>query len=223
MSALVIKTGMTVEQQIARKYAAEGILVLTGAFTPETLDQAVPQDCKAILSLGVCGGLADSALIGQAFICSTLVTPDGEFEADVDWRRRLFGATRYYECHWWSSGNFNTANTVAERAALVKQTGCAVIDDETFAVAAVAKKRGIAFQALRTVSDGAEDNLPPAVVNALNPDGSDNLYSVIASVAQDPTQIPALIQTAIEAKKSFDELETACIQVGPNFQWQSNS
>ena len=210
---------MIVEQQIARRYAAAGTLVLTGDMTIEQLDAALPPACTALLSLGICGGLAPQAQIGQAFICDVLATPEGNFQADTPWRKRLFAATRYFERHWYSSGLLNTANSPAQRADLFEQTGAWVIDDETHAVAVVAKKRGIAFQAMRTVSDGATDDLPPAVINALNPNGSDNLYAVLASLASDPEQLPTLIRTAIEAKRSYDELDTACVQVGPNFQW----
>lgn len=219
--SLVVKTGMVVERSIAIKYAASGTLVLTGEYTPETLDAAVPHDCTGIISIGVCGGLSPKAQIGQAFIYDAVVTPDATFLADVEWRKRLFAATKYYERHCWSSGQFNTANTIAQRADLFAKTNCAIIDDETYAVAMVAQKRGIAWIGLRTVSDGAEDNLPPAIVNALNPDGSDNLWNVIASIAGDPAQVPSLIETAINAKRSFDELETACIQAGPHFCWTS--
>ena len=220
MSSLVIKTGMVVEQSIAQQYAAQGILVLTGEYTPAALDAALPKDCKAILSFGVCGGLSPQAQIGQAFIYDACVTPSGIFYADIPWRKRLFAATKYYERRVWSSGDFNTANTVAEREQLLAQTGCWVIDDETYAVAAVADARDIAWVGLRTVSDGAEDNLPPAVLNALNANGTDNIEAVITSVVEDPAQIPALLETAMNAQKSYDELRTACITVGPNFQWQ---
>lgn len=219
MGALVIKTGMSVEQQIARKYAAPDVTVLVGLATASTLDQVVPNDCEAIMSLGVCGGLAPQAQIGQTFIYSKVVTPTDKYLCDPVWRKRLFSATHYYECHCYSSGEFNTANDEVQREQLFAQTGCWIIDDESFAVAEFAIKRNIAFIGLRTVSDGAEDNLPPAIINALNPDGTDNLRAVIESVVTDPLQIPTLIKTALEAKKSFDELETACIAVGANFQW----
>lgn len=230
MSALVIKTGMVIEQQIAQRYAAPGTLVLTGEYTATGLDAAVPQDCKAILSLGVCGGLAPAAEIGQAFIYDRIVTGLGNeqtFLCDVGWRKRLFSATRYYERGCWSTGQFNTANTIAQRSALYTTTNCWVIDDESFAVAQFAAKRGIACIGLRTVSDGAQNNLPPAVLNALNPDGTDNLWDVVQSLFTEPIdpvtkqlQITELLQTAANAKRSYDELETACIQVGPNFQWE---
>jgi adenosylhomocysteine nucleosidase len=220
MSALVIKTGMSIEQQIARTYAAPGTLVLSGEFTIDTLDAAVPKDCEAIISVGVCGGLSPKALIGQAFIYRACRSPGGlVYPAAVWWRQRLFAATKYYECDVWSSGEFNTANTITERAALFAQSGCDVIDDETFAVAGLAARRNIAWIGLRTVSDGAEDNLPAAVVDALNPNGTANIWAVAASVVKDPSELPALLNTAAEAKRSFDELDTACIQAGPNFQW----
>jgi adenosylhomocysteine nucleosidase len=216
---LVIKTGMTIEQQIVKRYALPSTVVLTGEFTVDTLDAAVPPDCDAIMSVGVCGGLSPDAQIGQAFIYDACVTPTGTLYADFAWRKRLFIATRYYECHVWSSGQFNTANTITERAALYAQTGCKVIDDETYSVAELAAHRKIPWIGMRTVSDGAADNLPPAIVDALNPDGSTNLEDVIASVVDDPAQIPALLQTATEAQKSFDELRTACLAAGPTFQW----
>ncbi len=222
MSALCIKTGMVVEQQIARKYAAPGTLVLTGKHTADDLQRVVPHDCRAIISLGVCGGLAPAARIGQAFIYDRIVTGLGNEETylcDPFWRKRLFEATRYYECRCWSTGEFNTANDEVHRAQLYEETGCWVIDDESYAVATFAVRRGISFIGLRTVSDGVEDDLPPAVIDALNPNGTTNLRAVIESIVEDPLQIPDLIKTALEAKKSFDELETACIAVGADFQW----
>ena len=218
MSKLVIKTGMAVEQAIAQRYAAAGTLVLTGEMDAVTLDAAVPKDCDAILSFGVCGGLAPDAKIGQTFIYSHVVSADGDRLCDVPWRQRLFAATHHFERHAWSMP-IDSGDTVADRAALFAKTGCWIDDDESSTVAVVAQGRQIAFGGLRAVSDGAEDNLPPAVVNALNPDGSDNLEAVFASVISDPLQIPALINTALEAQRAYCALKAACIAVGPGFQW----
>lgn len=221
MSKLVIKTGMQTEQQIATRYAVPGTLVLTGQFDVDALDKAVPSDCEALLSFGVCGALAPDPKVGQAFLCEALITLGARYLASSSWGERLSGVTKYPTQRWYSSGQFKVANTIEQRAQLFAQTGCWLIDDETYAVAQLAARRGIAFQALRTVSDGAEDNLPPAVLNALNPDGTDNLREVIESVVTDPLEIPALIRTALEAKRAFDELETAAIAAGPSFQWTS--
>lgn len=220
MTSLCIKTGMASEYNIAMRFARPGTQVLTGLQTADSLHKLVPDTCKAIISFGLCGGLAPEAQIGQAFIYDRVVTPTTMYPANIAWRKRLFAATRYYERGCWSTGDFNTANDEQQRADLFnKSGGCWIIDDETYAVARFAAERGISWIGLRVVSDGAEDNLPPAVLNALNPDGTDNIWNVLESVVSDPAQIPALIKTATEANKSLAELRTAALQAGPDLQW----
>lgn len=214
---LCIKTGMASEYKLAKAYAAPDALVLTGRQTVEDLHKSVGDSCTGIISFGLCGGLAFQAHIGQVFLASYVVTPKDTYQADTDWLKRLFDATHAYERHYWSTGDFNTANSVQERNRLFEHTKCWVIDDESYAVAQFAKERKIPFAVMRSVSDGAEDNLPPAVVNALNDNGTDNLWNVIKSVATNPFQIPALFKTAQEYFRSLDTLRTAAIQVGPHF------
>jgi len=216
---LVIKTGMASEFRVAKKYAAADVLVLTGILTVDALRKSVPSNARAIISLGLCGGLAPSIAVGDVVLAGIVDTPDGEYETDRGWTQRLYECTGALGVRWWSSGDFNTANNKIERDALFAKTRCQVIDDETFAVAQFAKERKLALAALRSVSDGEHDNLPPAVVDALNANGTDNLEAVIWSVVTDPLQVPALVKTALEYKKSMDALDRVCRQVGSNFQW----
>ena len=216
---LCIKTGMVMEERIARSYAAPGTLVLTGDMTVADLDRVVPYDCEAIMSFGLCGGIGTLPVVGQCFLATTMVTPSGNYHSDPAWLHRLFTKTRAYEVHWYSSGLFNTANTPEQRASLSASTGCQIIDDESRAVYEFAARRGIVAAAMRTVSDGAEDNLPPAVIDALGKNGSTDILEVMKSIILDPAQIPSLIKTAQEAKVSLDTLEAAAKQVGPTFQW----
>lgn len=218
---LVVKTGMSSETCIARKYASPDVAVLTGSWTVEQLEVNIGPKFNAILSFGLCGGLVGIAAVGQGYLCHTLKTPDGDFIGDPEWRRRLTQATGYMACDWWSSGQFNTANDAEQRDALFRKTGAWVIDDETYAIAQFAKRRGIPFQALRVVSDSINDDLPPAVVNALNANGTDNIVEIIESVCHDPFQIPSLIKTAMEYGKSLAELRAAAVHVGSTFQWSN--
>lgn len=224
---LYVKCGMSIEASIARTYASPDIPILSGVFTVDTLDAALAKDCQAILTLGVCGGIAPDVRgtpiqIGQAFIYDCCITPNGSYDADPAWRKRFFAATKYYEASVFSSGQFNTANTPAQRAALYAQYGCPLVDDETFAVAEVAHKRGIAWGGIRVISDITTSKLPPAVIDALNPNGTVNLWDIFTSLVGDPAQLSDLWQTAINGKRSFDELDTACIQTGPHFQWEQS-
>jgi adenosylhomocysteine nucleosidase len=197
------------------------VTVVTGLWPASAMLIAFP-DIEAVISLGLCGGLGP-AQIGQAFIYDAITDGQWTYFCDAPWRKRLFAATKYYETKCYSTGQFNTANTVEQRADLYAKFGCRVIDDESIAVAEFAMHRDkpIPFIGLRVVSDGAEDNLPPAVQNALQPDGGDNILAVIASLIQDPAQIPLLEKTAKEAQFAIDELGTPVKAVGPYFQAQA--
>ena len=214
---IAIKTGMTDEAAIARSFSAKENQVLTGYQNTDSLETIIPHDCVGIISFGLCGGLAPCVQIGQTVLCTTLVTPNGSYRADPDWLHRLFLKTKYYECHWYSSGEFNTADTPAQRKAIFDKTGAWVIDDETYMVAQFAKSRGIPFAAMRSCSDGYNDTVPLAARNALNPDGSSNLESVLASLAQDPGQVFNLIKIGEYYNTSLSELRTAALTVGPDF------
>lgn len=215
---LTIKTGMADETKIAKAHCAPDVLVLSGIQTVESLDKLVPKECTGIISFGLCGGLAPEPRIGQIFLGDVLITPEGNFYPDYKWGTRFLAKTGATESHWYSSGQFNEGDTPDQRIALFKRTGAAVIDDESFHVAKFAKARGIPFQMLRSVSDVANDNVPPAARNALNSDGSTNVMAVLESVLGDLSQIPELIRLGQQYYKSLGTLTSAAIQIGPEFQ-----
>ena len=59
--------------------------------------------------------------------------------------------------------------TPAEKRDLAARTGAAVVDMESFAVAAVAREAGLPCAGVRVVSDAADDELPPVVAGLARP------------------------------------------------------
>ena len=55
----------------------------------------------------------------------------------------------------------------------------------------------------------------PAVLNGMTPDGGMDLGGVLASLARDPRQLPALIRTGREAERGFKALDNARRLLGP--------
>lgn len=214
---LVIKTGMESEAIIARKVAPSA-LVLTGQMTVADFQHKIPGTCSAILSFGLCGGLVQGLKIGECMIADKLVTPKNLYTPDPTWRRRMMSKTKTTECIWWSSGDFNTANTPKERDDLHQKTGASVIDDESMQVAEFATQRNISFAILRTVSDGTDDLIPDAARNALKADGTTDIWSVLRSVLRNPTQVPSLVRLPNYFRISLDALNTAGQQIGPTFE-----
>lgn len=227
---LCIRCGMSSEFQRANFYANPGTVILDGVMTPDQLDAKVPPEVTAILSFGLCGGLAPSVKVGDGFIYEAVITPAptnlATYRANLSWMNALAKATGFPVAQCWSSGEFNTANSITQRDLLYARSRCPVVDDESFSVAVFAKKRGIPFCGLRVASDGTANKLPPAIRDALRPDGRDNLWAVVKSVIEEPKdpatggwQFDELLKTAADSKMAFDALDTACVRVGPTFAW----
>ena len=98
------------------------------------------------------------------------------------------------------------AATVAGKRALREATGAIACDMESHIAERVARRRGRPFGVIRVISDGAETTLPPAALVGMRSDGGIALGAVLASLARDPRQLPALFRTGRQADRAFREL-----------------
>lgn len=89
--------------------------------------------------------------------------------------------------------------SVAGKAAIRQATGAAVVDMESHIAARVARRHGVPVAAIRVISDAANEELPPAALVGMRPDGGIALGRVLASLARQPAQLPALIRTGRHA------------------------
>ena len=80
---------------------------------------------------------------------------------------------------------------------------------ESHIAARVAARHNLPFAILRTISDSADHALPPAALVGMKPDGGVALGAILASLARNPAQLPALIRTGREAGAAFSALRRA--------------
>lgn len=106
-------------------------------------------------------------------------------------------------------GNDAIVATTKDKQALAERTGAVAADMESHIAARVAQARGLPFGVVRVISDQLEDDLPPAALVGMRPDGGMSLGAVLASLARDPGQLPALIRTGRQAGRAFASLERA--------------
>jgi nucleoside phosphorylase len=209
---------MSNEYDLARKYAAPGTLVLKGVMTVDDLQKQVPQDCKAIMSFGMAGGLRPGLpVVGQTVIASRIIGPNKEvYHCDHEWHTRLFLKTSYYVQSYLSTGQFNQSNTPEQRAALYAEYGAWCMEDEGLAVAQFAQARGIALADYRNISDAWNDNVS-ITSNILNAGGGADFMAVLKDVVTDPED---MVKIGIHYATSEHWLEVAAQKVAPNFGWQ---
>jgi hopanoid-associated phosphorylase len=158
-----------------------------------------------VISIGVAGALAPSLVVGDGLIASEVVADGIRWPTDEAWSDRLAVALP----HALRGVAFASDAMIlhaADKARLHAKTGAAIADMESHVAARFAAERGLPFAVVRVVSDAAATNLPRAVTAGLKPDGDMNLWGVLAALARDPRQLPALMRTGRDADAAFKAL-----------------
>ena len=200
-------TGLAAEARIA---AGPGVVTLSGggdmARLTRLIEEAVAAGGRAIISIGIAGGLSPGLKAGSCLVGRKVLTVSGEsFEADRVWAQRLsvrLGGAPIVDL----AGIDRPVVDSAAKRALHVETGAAAADMESHVAARLAARYGLPFAALRVVADPAEHRLPPAALVGMRPDGGVALGAVLASLARQPQQIPALMMTALDARAAFAAL-----------------
>lgn len=155
---------------------------------------------RAIISVGVSGGLDPALKSGDLIIGETIIADDGPvYGADACLLRAireempagakfasLFGADEIIE-------------SAAKKSALFRNHGCAAVDMESHGAARAAARAGAPFLAIRAIADPADRALPPAALNAVAPDGSTRVMPTLAAALRDPRQFPALMKLGADS------------------------
>jgi len=197
---LIIACGLKREARIFNRPGRDLVVVIGGGVAA-TLDRDL--DNKAalfpgiILSCGIAGALAPSLRPGDVVIDGNVLLVE-----------RL-GQALPHAHRGGIVGSDAIAASAAEKRILHERTGAIAVDMESHVAARVAVRKGVPFAALRVISDCADDDLPPAALVGMRPDGGMALGAVLASLARNPRQLPALIRTGRQADQAFRSLAQA--------------
>lgn len=216
---ILIATGLHKEAAIL---GGSGTVVVAGGGDGERLErelEVAAPGATAILSCGLAGALAPGLRAGDLIIGSlsprekegphaegmidSMSSPVGRGNAAlIDMlARHLRGA------HLGTVvGSDTIIATAGGKHALHTETGALAVDMESHIAARVAARCGLPFAIVRAISDSADHTLPPAALVGMRPDGSVALGAVLASLARDPRQLPALIRTGSDAGRAFAAL-----------------
>lgn len=216
---ILLVTGLAREARIA---SGPGVVAIAGggaAGLADRIEAAVrAHQPEAIISFGLAGALAPGLRPGDPLVGSAVLAGAAQIECDADWRRTILtalsaGKEEGGEVLVWGAEAMITSADA--KRSLHAETGAALVDMESAAAARVAAAHGLPLAVIRAVSDSADQTLPPAVLNGMKPDGGMNLGGVLASLARNPRQLPALIRTGREAERGFKALDHARRLLGP--------
>jgi adenosylhomocysteine nucleosidase len=194
---IVAVTCLALEARIA---VGPGVSVVCsqGERLGATLASAVARGARGMISFGIAGGLAPGLAAGDWIAAAAVITGQRRFPTDQAWTRSLRERLPHV-VHADILGMDNPAADPERKQLLYGQTGAVAVDMESHIAAAVAAAHQIPFAAFRVIIDPADKPLPPAALVGLRADGTADVPAVLRSLLQQPSQLPALVRTALDA------------------------
>ena len=174
--------------------------------------------CRAVVSIGIAGGLDHDARPGDVLVATSIVYAGRSHAADPFIANTLLGLLAGSGLRVRSAplaGVDEAVLEVADKAALRAATGCAAVDMESHVAIAFAERHGLPFAALRIVCDPATRAIPAFAAQALKPNGEPDIWGVLAAVIRSPGQIGPLIHLARDSGAAFASLKRCRARLGP--------
>lgn len=213
MPFLAVICGLKSEAAVVRAAAPkEKVRLAVSGANAKRAETLAAQFCRegarAVVSVGVSGGLAPDLATGAIILGSAVRTRNGEeFPASASLIASLeaAGLTIATPRGILFGSDVIVAST-REKAALFDRYGAVAVDMESHGAARAARAAGLPFAAIRAIADPASRALPPAALNAVTPDGGARVFSVLLECAKAPRQFPALLQLGADSEKALKSL-----------------
>jgi hopanoid-associated phosphorylase len=172
--------------------------------------------CPGIISFGVAGGLAPQLRSGACVVGSAILSGSNRMPTSRAWSEKLLQTIPDAVSGMLLGVSAPIANPRDKRALFVK-TGAVAVDMESHIVAAVGAAHGLPVAAIRVITDPAKRALPASAVAAMRPNGTTNIGATIRSALMRPRELPALFQTALDARAARATLVRGRHLLGPAF------
>ncbi len=181
--------------------AAGGCLLATAGMGARRAEAAaerlVARGAAALLSWGTAGGLDPALAPGTLVVPDRIRAATADFASDRAWSARLRTQLGALDAR---DGNAccteRAVVTAVDKQALYRDHGCAIVDMESAAIAAIAVRHGLPFAAVRCVVDPADFTLPRTVLAAMEPAGDASVWRVLTGLVRRPWDLAAVLRLA---------------------------
>ena len=216
MAAVIGVVGLAFEARIAAGQDTHVICSGDGLTLPTALACAIAGDCRGLVSFGVAGGLEPKLHAGTCVVGSVITSGTTRFMTDWNWSRNLLQAIPSAVYGAIVGISAPIAQTEAKRALHVS-TGALAVDMESHVVASVAAAPSLRVTAVRVITDSAIRELRPVALAAMRANGTIDVAAVIRSMMKDPSELPMLLRTALDAVIGLVALLSCRQFLGPSF------
>ena len=219
---MIIVVGLAFEARIAAGPGVHVICSGDGRNLAAKLTKAIAEartlvrGCPGIISFGVAGGLAPHLSPGTCVVGSAVWSGSKRMPTSREWSQKLLRTIPDAV----SGMLVGVPAPIAhpdEKRALYLETGAIAVDMESHIVAAVALDHDVPVAAIRVITDPAKRALPVSAVAAMRPNGTTNIGTMLRTVITRPRELPALFQTALDARAARATLVRGRNLLGPAF------
>lgn len=212
---VVAVTGLAFE---ARIVAGPGIKVVCGGGhqnLKRSLEAALRQGCRGILSFGVAGGLAPHLKPGDCVVARKIISDDDHYSSHRGWTRALLDVVED-AVHGDIAGSDVAVSSASRKRSLHQETGAVAVDMESHVAARFAAEHQVPFAAFRVITDPSDRALPPAALVAMRAEGTINVPAVMRSLIRHPKQVPTLVRVALDSWAARQKLVPSRRFLGPS-------
>lgn len=218
---VLVVTGMAAEARLA---AGPGVTTMMAGGNPARLRAMlrarVAPNCRAVISIGIAGGLDPSLVPGDVIVATGVAASDRRHTASSFVAHRLAARLSDHPKQVIMGDVAGVDSAVVSpgaKRALRSVTGALVADMESHVAAAFAARHGLPFAAVRVVCDPAHRALPDLVATALRPDGKVSYGGVFRSLWRCPVQMFGMLRLAQDAAEGFRALRHCRDLLGHGF------
>jgi hopanoid-associated phosphorylase len=212
---LIVVVGLAFEARIAAGAGKQVICAGIGRDLAGAIDRVVTPASRALISFGVCGGLAPHLKPGSCIIASGVRSHKGRVATDPVWSQRLLEALPN-SIHGELLGVPGPIAEPGSKRALHEETGALAADMESHVVAQAAQAYGLPLAVIRVVTDPSVRPIPRAAISAMRSDGTVNVWTMLRTLAKTPREVGLMIRTALDARAAYATLRSSRRSLGPS-------
>jgi nucleoside phosphorylase len=182
--AAAIKASLAAAKIDAGK-ARIGVSGANAARAEDLSEGLIAAGARAVISAGLCGGLAPDLKPGDLIIGERVVSASGDVILSD---RKLLAAAPKNIHRVAIFGSDDIIDSAEKKAQLFGRYASQTVDMESHGAARAAARAGAPFIAVRAVADGSSRALPKAALGAVTPSGGVNVVSVLIECVKAPQQ-----------------------------------
>ena len=221
----VAATGLAFE---ARIVAGPGVAVVCSGGQIQfrrSLESAIRNGCRGVLSFGIAGGLAPHLKPGACVVARSVIAENARYPTDSEWSRSLLEAVKGRAPRFAAradvsfgdiAGTDELVTSTPAKRSLHEKTGAVAVDMESHVAARIAVEHRVPFAAFRVITDPSHRALPPAALVATSADGGVDFQAIMRSLIAHPAQVPTLFRLALDSWVARQALIPARRLFGPN-------